>query len=62
MNNDLRRTWAEAAVTQFDVLAQNLPTVIEELNRNLSRDSQCPGRDANPAPPEYMSESIPLDL
>lgn len=26
-----------------------------EENKNFSQDSQCPGKDLNPAPPEYES-------
>jgi hypothetical protein len=51
VNNEFRRMWKEAVVASFKVIIRYLPG---EKPRNFCHDSQCPGRDSNWAPPEYV--------
>jgi hypothetical protein len=43
-----------------EVLSRKLPGRTEEHNED-PQDNQCPGRDSNRAPPEYVSRALPLD-
>jgi hypothetical protein len=46
------------SLTNFKVLYHYLPVGTEENDENLSQDSQSPGRDLNPGPPEYEAEVL----
>jgi hypothetical protein len=45
--------WKEAAVAKFKVLYRYLPGGTEKNHEKLGQDSQTPGRDLKPGPPEY---------
>jgi hypothetical protein len=53
VNGRLERIWKEAAVAKFKALSRHLTGGTEEKHKNLSLDSQSPGRDFNPGHPEY---------
>jgi hypothetical protein len=44
----------------IEVLLRNIVIQTEEVNENLSHDSQCPDGDGHQAPPEYKSPVLPL--
>jgi hypothetical protein len=58
VNDELERMWKEAPVAKFKMLSQHLLGGTEENHENLNQDSQSPGRDLNPGPPEYEAEML----
>jgi hypothetical protein len=56
MNNELERIWKEAVRAYFKTLSWHLPRM-RKIMKNLSQDSQSPGRDLNLGPPKYVAVS-----
>jgi hypothetical protein len=44
----------------IELLSRNSLRGTEKSHKNLSQDTQCPGRDSNRASPEYKFRALPL--
>jgi hypothetical protein len=55
MNENDLRNWSWP---NFEVLSWNLPRGTEENYKNLSQESQSPGRDTNPGPPKHEAREL----
>jgi hypothetical protein len=58
MSDELERIWKEAVVSLLRYYRGILLERLRKITKNLSQDSRCPGRNLNPAPPEYGSRAL----
>jgi hypothetical protein len=56
MNDELKRNWLDRGLTELR--SHHLSGGNEETTESLTKDSRCPGRASNLAPPKYMFPSL----
>jgi hypothetical protein len=61
MNSEFERMQKEIAMTYFETLFRHLAEGTAEKQDNFNQDTWYTDRDSNQAPPEYKSQSLPLE-